>query len=88
MICTISEHFTSNDWFQALFRVGVDPRIVNKEGKTADCYLDDDPQLVALYDGYGEGVWAAMEASDVQETDRQIKGTPLSIVVQMFSIAV
>lgn len=61
---------------------------MNKEGKAADFYLDEDPQLVALYDAYGEGVWAAMEASDVQETDRQIKGTQLSVVVQIFSVVV
>ncbi|UJR25710.1 hypothetical protein I4U23_007061 [Adineta vaga] len=62
------------DLIQALFRIGVDQRIVNKEGKTVDAYLDDNPQLNALYDGYGDGIWAAIATSNVPETERLIKG--------------
>ncbi|CAF2719841.1 unnamed protein product [Rotaria sp. Silwood2] len=62
------------DLVQALFRVGVDPRILNKQGKTADAYLEDNPQLIALYTGYGKGLWAAIEMNDIQETERLIKG--------------
>ncbi|CAF4746243.1 unnamed protein product [Rotaria sp. Silwood1] len=62
------------DLVQALFRVGVDPRILNKQEKTADAYLEDNPQLIALYAGYGEGIWAAIEMNNIQETERLIKG--------------
>lgn len=65
---------TGLDLIQALFRVGVDQRIVNKEGKAADAFLDDNPQLNALYDGYGDGIWSAIETNNVQETERLIKG--------------
>ncbi|CAF3337503.1 unnamed protein product [Rotaria sp. Silwood1] len=61
------------DLVQALFRVGVDPRILNKQEKTADAYLEDNPQLIALYAGYGEGIWAAIEMNNIQETERLIK---------------
>jgi hypothetical protein len=61
-------------FIKALFRIGVDQRIVNKEGKIADAYLEDNPQLLALYDGYGEGIWTAIETSNIQETERLIKG--------------
>jgi len=57
-----------------LFRVGVDPRIVNHEGKTADAYLGDNPQLETLYKGYGDGIWTAIETSNIPETERLIKG--------------
>jgi hypothetical protein len=57
-----------------LFRVGVDPRIVNHEGKIAEAYLGDNPQLTTLCKGYGGGIWAAIETSNVQETERLIKG--------------
>ncbi|CAF1667014.1 unnamed protein product, partial [Rotaria sordida] len=62
------------DLVQALFRVGVDPRILNKEEKAADAYLEDNPQLTALYAGYGEGIWAAIEMNNIQEAERLIKG--------------
>ncbi|CAF0982468.1 unnamed protein product [Rotaria sordida] len=62
------------DLVQALFRVGVDPRILNKQGKAADAYLEDNPQLTALYAGYGEGIWAAIEMNNIQEAERLIKG--------------
>ncbi|CAF0854772.1 unnamed protein product [Adineta ricciae] len=65
---------TGFDFIQALFRIGVDQRIVNKEGKVADAYLDDNPQLNALYGGYGEGIWNAIETSNIQETERLVKG--------------
>ncbi|CAF3031858.1 unnamed protein product [Rotaria sp. Silwood2] len=58
---------------QALFRVGVDPGIVNHEGKTANTYIKNNPQLTTLYKGYGEGIWAAIESSNIQETERLIK---------------
>jgi hypothetical protein len=61
-------------YIKALFRVGVDQRIVNKQGKTADAYLEDNPQLIALYEGYGDGIWSAIETSNIQETERLIKG--------------
>ena len=57
-----------------MFRIGVDQRIVNKQGKTADAYLDDNPQLIALYEGYGEGIWSAIETSNISETERLVKG--------------
>jgi hypothetical protein len=57
-----------------LFRVGVDPRIVNIEGKTADAYIKDKPQLKTLYNGYGEGIWNAIETNNIQETERLVKG--------------
>ncbi len=60
--------------FKALFRIGVDQRIVNKQGKTADAYLEDNPPLIALYNGYGEGIWKAIETSNIQEAERLIKG--------------
>ena len=59
---------------KALFRIGVDQRILNKQGKRADDYLEDNPQLMALFDGYGEGIWAAIETSNIQEVERLIKG--------------
>jgi hypothetical protein len=59
---------------KALFRIGVDQRIVNKQGKTVDAYLEDNPQLIAVYNGYGEGIWSAIETSNIQETERLIKG--------------
>lgn len=49
--------------------------MVNKQGKRADDYLEDNPQLMALYEGYGEGIWAAIESSNTPETERLIKGT-------------
>ncbi len=61
-------------FIKALFRVGVDQGIVNKEGKTADAYLEDNPQVIALYNGYGEGIWKAIETSNIPETERLIKG--------------
>jgi hypothetical protein len=61
-------------YIKALFRIGVDQRIVNKQGKTVDAYLDDNPQLLAAYNGYGEGIWSAVETSNIQETERLIKG--------------
>jgi hypothetical protein len=57
-----------------LFRVGVDPRIVNHEGKRADAYLGNNPQLEAFYKGYGDGIWAAIEANNIEETERLIQG--------------
>lgn len=30
---------------------------------------------MALYEGYGEGIWAAIESSNTPETERLIKGT-------------
>ncbi|CAF1255872.1 unnamed protein product [Rotaria sordida] len=66
--------YTTNISVEALFRVGVDPRIVNYEGKTANTYIKNNPQLAALYKGYGEGIWAAIEVSNIQETERLIKG--------------
>jgi hypothetical protein len=63
---------------KALFRVGVDQRIVNKEGKRADAYLDENLQLIALYDGYADGIWAAVEMNNIQEAERLIKGNPYS----------
>ncbi|CAF2110388.1 unnamed protein product [Rotaria magnacalcarata] len=66
---------TELDLIQALFRVGVDPRIVNYQGKTADAYINDNnPQLTALYRGYNEGIWAAVETGNSQEIERLIKG--------------
>ncbi|CAF0846921.1 unnamed protein product [Rotaria sp. Silwood1] len=65
---------TEFDLIQALFRVGVDPRIVNHEGKIANVYIKNNSQLTALYKGYGEGIWAAIETSNIQETERLIKG--------------
>ncbi len=75
-------------YIKALFRVGVDPRIVNKQGKTADAYLEDNPQLIALYEGYGEGIWAAIETSNVQETERLVKGKSLIkyVIVPLYKI--
>jgi hypothetical protein len=61
-------------FFKALFRIGIDQNIVNKEGKTADAYLEDNLQLMALYQGYGDGIWTAIETSNIQETERLIKG--------------
>ena len=63
--------------------MGVDPRIINKEGKTAVSYLKENPQLMALYDTYGDGIWAAIETNNVQETHRLIKGNlfPVSSVI-------
>jgi hypothetical protein len=60
--------------FKALFRIGVDQNIVNKEGKTADAYLEDNLQLTALYQGYGTGIWTAIETSNIPETERLMKG--------------
>ena len=62
------------DLIQALFRIGIDQRIVNKQGKTANAYLEDNPQLLALYEGYGAGIWQAVETNQIQETERLIKG--------------
>ena len=59
---------------QALFRVGVDPRLLNRQNNRADAYLTDNPQLVALCRGYGQGIWAAIEDSDIPETERLIQG--------------
>ena len=59
---------------QALFRVGVDPRLLNHKDKRADAYLTDNPQLATLCQGYGQGIWAAIESSNVQETERLIQG--------------
>ncbi len=75
-------------YIKALFRVGVDQRIVNKQGKTADAYLEDNPQLIALYEGYGEGIWAAIETSNVQETERLVKGKSLIkyVLVPLYKI--
>jgi hypothetical protein len=75
-------------YYKALFRVGVDQRIVNKQGKTADAYLEDNPQLIALYEGYGEGIWAAIETSNVQETERLVKGKSLIkyVIVPLYKI--
>jgi hypothetical protein len=61
-------------FFKALFRIGVDQRIVNKQGKTASDYLEDNPQLIALYEGYGDGIWSAVETSNIPETERLVKG--------------
>jgi hypothetical protein len=47
---------------------------MNNEGKTADVYLGDNPQLQALYKSYGDGIWAAIETSNIPETERLIKG--------------
>jgi hypothetical protein len=57
-----------------LFRVGVDPRISNHVGKTADAYLGNNSQLTALYKGYGDGIWAVIETTNLLETDRLVKG--------------
>jgi hypothetical protein len=75
-------------YIKALFRIGVDQRIVNKQGKTADAYLEDNPQLIALYEGYGEGIWAAIETSNVQETERLVKGKSLIkyVIVPLYKI--
>ena len=61
-------------YIKALFRVGVDLRIVNHEGKTADAYIGDNAQLEALCKCYGEGIWSAIETNNVQETERLIQG--------------
>ncbi len=62
-------------YIQALFRVGVDPRIVNYDGKTAAAYLRNNSTLVtALYKAYGEGIWAAIETTNIPETERLVKG--------------
>jgi hypothetical protein len=29
---------------------------------------------MALYQGYGDGIWTAIETSNIQETERLIKG--------------
>jgi hypothetical protein len=52
----------------------VDLRIANHEGKTADAYISDNPQLEALYKGYGQGIWAAIETNNLPETKRLIQG--------------
>lgn len=57
-----------------MFRIGVDQRILNKEGKAADAYLDEHAQLISLYKGYGEGIWAAIETNNIQEVEQLIKG--------------
>ncbi|CAF3648034.1 unnamed protein product [Rotaria socialis] len=62
------------DLVQALFRVGVDQRILNKQEKAAYTYLEDQSQLIALYDGYGQGIWTAIETNNIQETERLMKG--------------
>ncbi|CAF3948332.1 unnamed protein product [Adineta steineri] len=67
-------HDTGFDLIQALFRIGVDQRIANKEGKTPSAYLKENPQLVALYDGYEDGIWTAVETCNIEETERLVKG--------------
>ncbi|CAF1328391.1 unnamed protein product, partial [Didymodactylos carnosus] len=62
------------DVIQALFRIGVDPRIKNKEQKTADWYLEDNTQLVSLYEAYGQGIWAAIEENNFKLAEKLIKG--------------
>ena len=61
-------------YFEALFRVGVDPRIINREGKTAGDYITNSSRLKTFYESYGEGIWAAVESNNVEETARLIKG--------------
>ena len=62
------------DLIQALFRIGVDQRLTNNDGKTADAYIGDNPLLQVLYKGYGDGIWSAIETNNLIETERLIKG--------------
>lgn len=73
-------------YFEALFRVGVDPRIVNLESKTAEAYIPENLQLMTLYKSYGEGIWAAVESSNIQETERLMKGKKNLIIFLSFNI--
>ena len=59
---------------------------MNYEGKTADAYLGDNPQLQALYKSYGDGIWAAVEASNASETERLVKGNWSSIILNSLSL--
>ena len=59
---------------QALLRVGVDQRIANYYGKKANVRLGSDPQIKGLYESYGDGIWAAIETENLQETERLMKG--------------
>ena len=52
----------------------MDPRIPNKSGKTAGHYLNEDPQLIAFYESYGDGIWEAVQTSNVDTVERLIKG--------------
>lgn len=40
----------------------------------ARSYLGEDPQLIAFYDAYGDGIWEAIQSSNVAETERLVKG--------------
>lgn len=60
------------DVVQALIRVGVDLRIKNKDGKRAEFYVKNNPQLNELIQSYGQGIWSAVQSSDVAETKRLI----------------
>ena len=62
------------DIIQALFRVGVDQRIINYYGKRADAYLKTNPQIHTLYKSYKTGIWDAIESSNIEETKRLMKG--------------
>lgn len=62
------------DLIQALFRVGVDQRIINYYGKRADAYLKSNPQIQSLYKSYKIGIWDAIETNNIEETTRLMKG--------------
>ena len=58
---------------QALFRIGVDPRLNNYDGKPASAYIRNN-QLKAFCKAYGEGIWHAIETANTEETARLMNG--------------
>lgn len=52
----------------------MDPSITNREGKKAGDYIKDNSRLAEFYKCYGEGVWTAIETSNIEETERLVKG--------------
>ncbi|CAF0917041.1 unnamed protein product [Adineta ricciae] len=58
---------------QALFRIGVDPRLNNYDGKSASAYIRNN-QLKAFCKVYGEGIWHAIETVNIEETARLMNG--------------
>ena len=75
----------SFSFLKALIRVGVDCRIVDLLGKTAENYLQTNCSAANLLRENGRGVWAAVESKDFDEIQRFVKGKSIRVAIIFLS---
>jgi hypothetical protein len=61
-------------FFEALFKVGIDPTIKNNNGKYASYYMEDIEQLNVIYRSHYPGILAAFVKQNVEDVSKLVNG--------------